>query len=109
MRTSEVLIRKLEVLGRLPANWGSDWQPTVRYECLTGNAQLGGVWLRLFQITGDARYLNAGLKAIDLALVHQQSNRSRDLDGAWRAPSQFGVATHHFSTPTGRRNSSPIP
>jgi hypothetical protein len=82
LRTSEILIRKLEVLGRLPANWSADWQPVVRYECLTGNAQLGGVWLRLFQITGDARYLNAGLKAIDLALVRQVESRLADLDGA---------------------------
>ena len=80
--TSEVLMRKLEVLGCLPANWAPDWTPTVRYECLTGNAQLGGVWLRLFQITGDARYLNAGLKAIDLALARQVRSRSVDLDGA---------------------------
>ena len=51
-------------------------------ECLTGNAQLAGVWLRLFQITGDARYLNAGLKAADLALARQVRSRSADLDGA---------------------------
>ena len=81
-RTSEVLIRKLEMLGRLPASWGSDWQSASRYERLTGSAQLGGVWLRLFQITSDARYLNAGMKAIDLALVHQRRSRSRDVDGA---------------------------
>ncbi len=80
--TSEVMIKKLEVLGRLPANWASNWSPTVCYECVTGNAQLGGVWLRLFQITGDARYLNAGLKAVDLALARQVRSRSVDLDGA---------------------------
>jgi hypothetical protein len=81
VRTAEVLIRKLEVIGRLPANWSADWRPTVSYECLTGNAQLGGVFLRLFQICGDARYLNAGLKGLDFALVRQQRG-PRDVDGA---------------------------
>jgi len=80
--TSEVLIRKLEIFGRLPAAWTPDWLPAARYDCLTGDAQLGGVWLRLFQITGDPRYLNAGLKAIDLAVIRQVRSRSPDLDGA---------------------------
>ena len=81
IRTAEILIRKLEVIGRLPANWSAAWRPTVGYECLTGNAQLGGVFLRLFQICKDARYLNAGLKALDLALVRQHRS-PREVDGA---------------------------
>ena len=76
--TSEVLIRKLEVLGYLPANFDEDWRPAARHACLTGTVQLGGVWLRLFQIGGDDRYLNAGLKAIDLAARRQER-------GPWRA------------------------
>jgi hypothetical protein len=82
LRTSEVLIRKLEVDGRLSATWSGDWRPTAGYQCLTGDAQLGGVWLRLFDITGDARYLNAGLKATDMAVARQLRSRSPDLDGA---------------------------
>src|SRR4051794_20837781 len=45
VRTSGVLIRKQEVLGRLPANWDADWHPAARHVCLTGTVQLGGVWL----------------------------------------------------------------
>ena len=48
--------------GRLPATFDSNWEPTARYECLTGTVQLGGVWLRLFQLTGEARYREAGLR-----------------------------------------------
>jgi hypothetical protein len=72
VRVSEVLIRKLEVLEVIPASWDRDWKPCAGYECLTGTVQLGGVWLRLFQLTDDARYLNAGLKAIDLAVARQE-------------------------------------
>jgi hypothetical protein len=70
-RASEVLIRKLEVLGHLPATWDKWWRPGSRYECLTGIAQLGAAWLRLYEITGDGRWLNAGLKATELAAARQ--------------------------------------
>lgn len=71
IRTSEVLIRKLEVLGRLPGVFRRGWIPAARWEIVTGTAQLGGVWLRLYELTGDARYLNAGLKAVEQAAAHQ--------------------------------------
>lgn len=71
IRTSEVLIRKLEVLGRLPGEFRRGWIPAVRWELVTGTAQLGGVWLRLYELTGDPRFLNAGLKAVEQAAAHQ--------------------------------------
>lgn len=82
LATSEVLIRKLEVLGALPASWDSDWTPRASYQCLTGSVQLGGVWLRLHQLTGDARFLNAGLKAVELAAGHQERAPWKDVNGA---------------------------
>jgi uncharacterized protein YyaL (SSP411 family) len=88
-RTSEVLIRKLEVLGPLPATFDSDWSSRASYVCLTGLVQLGGVWLRLFQTTGDARYLNAGLKAVDLGAAHQQTGSWDTVRGA--LPGSFPI------------------
>lgn len=79
--SSEVLMRKLEVLGTLPATFDSTWAPGAGYVCLTGMAQLGGVWLRLYQLTGDARLLNAGLKAVDQAAAHQERRRWKPLAG----------------------------
>jgi len=32
---------------------------------LTGNAQIAGVWLKHYEISGDIRFLNAALKLID--------------------------------------------
>lgn len=80
--TSEVLIRKLEVLATLPGSWDADWTPRASYQCLTGTVQLGGAWLRLHQLTGDARFLNAGLKAVELAASHQERAPWKDVDGA---------------------------
>ena len=51
--------------------------------------QLGGVWLRLYQLTGDARFLNAGLKAVDQAAAHQERLPSPDTRGA--LPGSFPI------------------
>ena len=81
-RTSEALMRKLEVLPMLAASYDADWRPAVRYACLTGTAQLGGVWLRLFDVTGDPRWLNAGLKAVEQAAARQERGPSAHVKGA---------------------------
>jgi hypothetical protein len=81
-RTSEVLIRKLEVLPRLYANYDDQWRPTASHSCLTGTVQLGGVWLRLHQITDDPRWLNAGLKAVDEAVFFQETLPVPEIRGA---------------------------
>jgi len=81
LKTAEVLMRKLEVLDGLPATFDSEWRARARYVCVTGVVQLGGVWLRLYELTGDARLLNAGLKAVDQAASLQQRGRFKPLDG----------------------------
>lgn len=82
LRTSEVLIRKLEVLPRLVATYDDRWRPASSYACLTGTVQLGGVWLRLYQVTGDARWLNAGLKAVEQAAARQETAHWPPIRGA---------------------------
>jgi hypothetical protein len=61
------LLDVIERRGRLPAAYDERWRARARYECLTGTAQMGGVWLRLFQITGDPRLRACGLTAIERA------------------------------------------
>jgi hypothetical protein len=77
------------VLGRVPANWNEEWKPVSSHECVTGNAQLGGVWLRLFQLTSDPRFANAGLKALDIASGQQYRGPARAIDGA--VPGSFPI------------------
>jgi hypothetical protein len=81
-RTSEALIRKLEVLPLLVAGYDAQWHPAARHACLTGTVQLGGVWLRLWQTTGDPRWLNAGLKALEQAARHQELGPLPEIHGA---------------------------
>jgi hypothetical protein len=88
-RASEVLIRKLEVLPRLAANYDEGWRPVARHACLTGTVQLGGVWLRLYRLTEDPRWLNAGVKAVEQAAAHQEAGPWEAIHGA--LPGSFPV------------------
>ncbi len=57
-----VLLRKFESKKYLCGTYEHDFHAGRRFACLTGNAQMSCVWLRLFEVTGDLRYLNAALK-----------------------------------------------
>ena len=57
-----VLLRKFETHKRLLGTYEPDFRGGQQFACLTGNAQMSCVWLRLFEVTGDLRYLNAALK-----------------------------------------------
>jgi hypothetical protein len=41
------------------------WKSKDTYSCLTGNVQIAIIWLKLFEINGDARFVNSALKIID--------------------------------------------
>jgi hypothetical protein len=61
-KSSWILLRKFETNKFLPGAYQPDFDNGERFTCLTGNAQMSCVWLRLFEVTDDLRYLNAALK-----------------------------------------------
>jgi hypothetical protein len=61
-KSSWMLLRKFETNKFLPGAYDADFKNGQRFTCLTGNAQMSCVWLRLFEVTDDLRYLNAALK-----------------------------------------------
>ena len=65
-KSAWVLLRRFETNKRLAGAYAEDFKVGQAFACLTGNAQMSCVWLRLFEITGDLRYLNAGLKMNEL-------------------------------------------
>jgi uncharacterized protein YyaL (SSP411 family) len=81
LRACETLIRKLEVNRRLAGAYDAAWKP-VGDECLAGTAQLGALWFRVYELTGDPRFLNAGLKAVDHAASRQARLRWPPVHGA---------------------------
>jgi len=83
VKPSEVLMRKFEINGSLPATCNERWKNTQgNYSCLTGNAQMAVIWLRLFQVTNDGRFLNAAIKMSDyLKKLQNLSSRNRGING----------------------------
>ena len=61
-KSAWVLLRKFETTKFLAGAYDPDFRNGRRFTCLTGNAQMSCVWLRLFEVTDDLRYLNAALK-----------------------------------------------
>lgn len=54
--TVDHLAKVVPADGNLPGRFDGQWQPTVSWSCLTGDAQLAAILLRLATITGDSSY-----------------------------------------------------
>ncbi len=57
--TADALLDLLRPDGSLAGRFDSSWRPTVRWSCLTGNAQTAVVWFRLSELDKDSRYSDA--------------------------------------------------
>jgi hypothetical protein len=68
------LLHRAEIWPRLYARVDRDWRPATRSVCLTGVAQLGIVFMRLYARNADPRYLNASLKLLDFLSWVQRLN-----------------------------------
>ena len=54
-KTAEKLLRIYELRRYMAGDFDSSWTMSAKYSCLTGNAQIAGVWLKHFGITGAKR------------------------------------------------------
>lgn len=59
------IMERLEILKFLPGRFNSRWRIDERAQCLTGNAQMALIWLRLYDERGDLRFVNAACRALD--------------------------------------------
>lgn len=64
-KTASRLLRIFEKRGFMPGEFPQGWKTKAAYSCLTGDAQIAGVWLRLYEAAGDVRFLNGALKLND--------------------------------------------
>jgi uncharacterized protein YyaL (SSP411 family) len=55
---ARALADSVEPNGQMPGRYFADWTPAVRWSCLTGQAQMANVWLRLCEITGERDWLD---------------------------------------------------
>ena len=76
-RAAHGVARRLEVSRWLPGKLDATWKPAARFACLTGNAQMALIWLKLHELDGDPALVSAACKAIDL-VKQAQSTTSND-------------------------------
>ena len=81
-KTARALMGIFYTRGWLPATYDREWTPRSRSICITGLAQVGGVWLRLYQETGDVDFRRAGIAAVEQAAALQKRSRWSAIDGA---------------------------
>lgn len=82
-RPADVLLAHQRDDGSLPGAFVAGWRRVDHFSCLTGNAQMAIVWLRLYQWSGDEQYLNAAGRAIDFVCRSQLvCTRDRDVRGS---------------------------
>jgi len=71
IKMGDALLLALPENGMLPGRFDCQWQPTVKWSCLTGDAQIAINWSRLYQLTGDEKY-KQGISKILLFLKSTQ-------------------------------------
>jgi len=83
-KAADAILQNIEPDGFFWSEFNPSWAPAnKKYSCLTGNAQLAIIFLRLYRHTGDSRYLAAG-KLINRYLKRHQiiETRNEDIRGA---------------------------
>lgn len=62
--SGEKLLNAIRNDGSVPGRFDSEWRETVEWSCLTGSAQLAGIWLRLYAKHKDRRYLDGARRLL---------------------------------------------
>lgn len=75
VKTATKLLHLFEVKKRMAGAYDDEWRGRYWYTCLTGNCQIALSWLRLFDWTGDARFVNGACKAIEFVTRTQFTSR----------------------------------
>ncbi|HKX27556.1 MAG TPA: pectate lyase, partial [Blastocatellia bacterium] len=71
-KTAWRLLEIFETQNYMPGEFDGSWQSPARYSCLTGNAQIAGVWLRFYQLSREPRFLNGAVKLNDTVKATQR-------------------------------------
>jgi hypothetical protein len=89
-RTLNHIVPLIRPDGFMAGRWRSDWTPAVDWACLTGSAQIAGVFLRMHEQTQTPEYLEAGRKLLGFVCFTQDLRTGiPGLDGGIRGAYPF--------------------
>ena len=77
VKAADAILVRQQRNGALHGVFGEDWLPTVRWACLTGNAQMSIIWLKLYLSSGNNAYFEAAKKT-NAYLKSTQNPKSND-------------------------------
>ena len=100
IRCAEKLLRNLEIRRYMFGDFDENWVSSSRYGCLTGNAQIAGVWINLYNVIDDPRFLNSALKLNDMVKQTQSiSSLHRGVKGGIKGSNPIWGAYTPFVYP----------
>ena len=74
----------------LPGVLNSKWELKSSFSCMTGNAQMALIWLRLYQLKNNNKYLDAAIKSIDsIKSIQNLSSSNKGIKGG--IPGSFPI------------------
>lgn len=76
-KSADALLNIINSEGFFWATYNKNWKPTSTYSCLTGNAQISIILLRLFQVKKNNKYLETA-KMLNKYLRLQQNLKTSD-------------------------------
>ena len=99
-KIGDAMIGNLPANGFLPGRFDSQWKPTVKWSCLTGDCQLGINWGRLCKITGEAKYRDATSTILGFVKRTQKLNGTdRDTVGGIKGSHPISGGYHPWQYP----------
>jgi hypothetical protein len=90
LQAAEIILQKYEMNKKpnhsmpeyLSGRFNSEWQQSANFSCLTGNAQVAIVWLKIYHFKSDERFLNAAIKITDqLKETHNLNSNNPGIRG----------------------------
>lgn len=92
-RAASSIAERTPPSGKIPGRFDHEWNAAVTWSCLTGNAQMVCIWLRLFEITGARRWLEPVDPVIRfLKRTQRRHRRVAGIHGGIRGSSPIGGA-----------------
>lgn len=79
---SDALLVRLGEDGFLAGRYDARWRPTASWSCLTGSAQIACCWFRLYEATGEKKYLEGARRINRYLIKHLDVGAREDIAGA---------------------------
>jgi hypothetical protein len=90
-RTLDSIIPLIRTDGFFAGRWRSNWTASVNWACLTGSAQIAGIFLRMYALTSERDYFDAGRRLLGFVCFTSDLNVGvPTIDGGIRGSYPFG-------------------